>query len=213
MRQISTAAAVMLTIIGAVGLAPDPADAAAVRPRMSEASAVSNAGLVVGWSETWAGEDSLGPAHAVVWSPAGSAYQPAQDLGTLGGLVSRASAVNDLGEVVGWSHDAGGVVRAFLWSSALGQMTDLGGPPGATACQAMDINDRSQVVGICTVPRVSYIEQRPILWSDGQVIDLTPGLGGGRAMTINDRGEIVGTYDVSSPGFDGELVSWFPGVR
>ncbi|GAA4706084.1 hypothetical protein Prum_007610 [Phytohabitans rumicis] len=200
----------VLTIIGAVGIVPEPAGAAttiaAVRPRMSEANAVNNAGLVVGWSETWAGEDSIGPAHAVVWSPTGSAYGPAQDLGTMGGLVSRANAVNDLGEVVGWSHDASGVVRAFLWSSALGQMTDLGGLPGATACQAKDINDRSQVVGICTVPRGSNIEQRPVLWSDGQITDLNAGQGSAWAMGINDRGEVVGA-------FDGYLVLWSGGAR
>jgi probable HAF family extracellular repeat protein len=188
----------VLTAIGAVGVAPEPAGAAAtmaaVRPRMSEATGVNNAALVVGWSETWAGDESIGPAHAVVWSPTGSGYQPARDLGTLGGLVSRANAVNDLGEVVGWSHDAGGVVRAFLWSSATGQMTALGGLPGATACQARDINDRSQVVGACTVPSGSSIEERPVLWSGGQVIDLTAGLASGRAMGINDRGEVVGAY-------------------
>ncbi|GAA4737231.1 hypothetical protein [Phytohabitans rumicis] len=206
MRRISTATAAVLTIIGAVVIVPGPAAVAAERPRMSEARAVNNAGLVVGSSDTWASDGSIGPTHAVVWSPAGSGYGRPQDLGTLGGLVSKAYAVNDLGEVVGWSHDTGGAPRAFLWSSALGGMTDLGGLPGAISCQAFDINDRSQVVGDCIVRINGFPTQFPVLWSDGQVIDLSAGIGYSRTYGINDRGEVLGTWN-------GQLVLWSGGER
>jgi probable HAF family extracellular repeat protein len=45
------------------------------------------------------------------------------DLGTLGGLGSRATGINDAGEIVGLSTNADGQSRAFLYSG--GVMMDL----------------------------------------------------------------------------------------
>lgn len=45
------------------------------------------------------------------------------DLGTLGGASSSANAINDTGQIVGWSYTSNGVDHAFLWSS--GNMVDL----------------------------------------------------------------------------------------
>jgi probable HAF family extracellular repeat protein len=47
------------------------------------------------------------------------------DLGTLGGTLSDASAINELGQVVGTSTTAAGERRAFLWTAS-GGMIDLG---------------------------------------------------------------------------------------
>ncbi|WP_157739993.1 hypothetical protein [Micromonospora narathiwatensis] len=157
---------------------------------MSEASAINNPGEIVGWSST-----SAGTRHAVRWTPrpGGGGYDPAQDLGTLGGLYSWATAINDLGEIVGVSQDAGGARRAFLWTSTAG-MTALGSVSGSTWCEANDINDRSQVVGYCTVGVGSLSTNRPVLWSNGQVRDLDASRGGsGIAMGINDRGDVYGS--------------------
>ena len=56
------------------------------------------------------------------------------DLGTLGGPDSRAVAINDLGQVIGWGAAASGETHAFLWED--GVMTDLGplGPSRGCGC-------------------------------------------------------------------------------
>lgn len=66
------------------------------------------------------------------------------DLGTLGGSCSQAVAINDRGQVVGWSDTAIEGVHAFLWEK--GKMTDLG-ILGGGFNYAYAINNRGQVVG------------------------------------------------------------------
>jgi probable HAF family extracellular repeat protein len=68
---------------------------------------VNGTGQVIGFS-TLAG--NIGQ-HAFSWT----AGEGMIDLGTLGGPNSEASAVNDGGHVVGWSHDASSNTRPTLW--------------------------------------------------------------------------------------------------
>ena len=72
-------------------------------------------------------------------------YYKVEDLGTLGGSRSYASAINDSGQVVGSSNLAGDQNnRAFLYKD--GKMTDLG-TLGGTSSEAKGINISGQVVG------------------------------------------------------------------
>jgi probable HAF family extracellular repeat protein len=69
-----------------------------------------------------------------------------QDLGTLGGGGSEATAINDSGQVVGWSWTANDSEQhAFLYDSTNG-MTDLH-TLGGNYSEATDINNSGQVVG------------------------------------------------------------------
>src|SRR6267143_2084687 len=87
-----------------------------------------------------------------VWITQGSAQQASiaaqyvpVDLGTLGGHASEPTAVNDRGQVVGYSDTADGHVHAFSWTEADG-MIDLG------IGEANAVNDRGEVVGITPLP-------------------------------------------------------------
>src|SRR5207249_487391 len=66
------------------------------------------------------------------------------ELGTLGGAVSQAKAVNRAGQVVGTSRDALGRTRAFLWQEDLG-IVDLQPLTGVNT-SANDISDRGEIV-------------------------------------------------------------------
>ncbi len=101
-----------------------------------------------------------GTTHAFIWS---NATKTMVDLGTLGGDNSYATAINDAGQVVGYSetgelYDQDGVtkliVHGFLWDD--GKMYDLGshndfytfsfGEPYPFS-KAVDINDSGEIVG------------------------------------------------------------------
>jgi len=89
------------------------------------------------------------------------------DLGTLSeGRSAQATAINDNGQVVGWSDNP---ARAFLWEN--GVMIDLGTLGGYS--RPTDINNDGQVVGLSTVDGSET--WHPFLWSDGVMSDLQPG--------------------------------------
>jgi probable HAF family extracellular repeat protein len=119
-----------------------------------------------------------------------------QDLGTLGGIFSRAYAINKTGQVAGGSLISSEDMHAFLYSN--GTMIDLGTFGGSWTC-AYGINDSGQVVGSS---ETSSLDSRAFLYSKGTMKDLGT-LGGTEAYAyaINNKGQIVGQSDT----FDGEF--------
>ncbi len=79
----------------------------------SEAYALNNNGVVVGWSQL-----ASGGWHAFRYDNAAM-----EDLGTLGGPSSQALDVNGSGAIVGWSETSQGDRHAFVWRD--GRMEDL----------------------------------------------------------------------------------------
>lgn len=121
--------------------------------------------------------------------PAGRAGHDYQvvDLGTLGGPVSAAAAMNDRGEIVGWSLTAAGEQHPFLWRN--GAMIDLRTHGGLMIAGA--INNAGTVVGQTTTPAGA---PHAALWRDGKLTDIGLSFPGeaSAAADINDRGQVVG---------------------
>lgn len=127
-------------------------------------------------------------------SSAGQSRWVLTDLGTLGGKTSNAVAINERGQIVGWSETRTGKTHPFVWRS--GKMTDLGTLAGRAGWgSAAAINERGQIVGDSETATGSV---HPFLWQSGKMTDLGT-LGGLRdssriysALGINERGQIVG---------------------
>ena len=113
------------------------------------------------------------------------------DLGTLGGKVSAATAVNSLGQIAGYA-DASDGERAFFWTKAGGMqaLPSLGSNP---ADFASAINDGGAVVGLSRLTPSG--PSHAFLWtSSGGIQDLRtlPGDTYSSASGINSAGHVVG---------------------
>lgn len=151
----------------------------------SNAADINNLGSVVGGSDT-----NIGEIHAFLWTATGGM----QSLGTLGGAESRATSINDQGQVVGWSTIAPGSFtrHAFLWTET-GGMQDLGTLLGGDYSEAVSINNLGQVVG--TAGSFGGSGSQSFLWSEAagmQVLDIPPGFSSCDPVDINDLGQVVG---------------------
>src|SRR4051794_14568358 len=73
------------------------------------------------------------------------------DLGTLGGAVSDALAINNATQITGYSYPppVQGSYAGFIWQS--GVMSDIGGLGGLTT-QGLAINSSAQIAGFSYFP-------------------------------------------------------------
>ena len=126
------------------------------------------------------------------------------DLGTLGGPVSIAYGINDVGQIVGTSATASGTSHAFLWSN--GTMTDLGSLGSTGPSDGRGINNHGQVVGGTVAANSS--QYHAFLWDNGNMSDLgtLPGYNYSIALGINDAGQVVG-YSFTAPTQAGPMTS------
>jgi probable HAF family extracellular repeat protein len=149
--------------------------------------------------------------HAVLWKD-----RQIVDLGTLGGNQSLAHAINNRGQIAGWSLNQtpaetniwedypfplGTQQRAVLWNN--GVIQDLGTLGGPSAW-AMELNEQGQVIGqsftdVLGKRRTSvggYTWSRPFaafVWENGKMVDLG-NLGGtfNVPVRINNKGQVIG---------------------
>jgi len=199
----------------------------------SAANAVNSRGQVVGAALNAVPED---PDIAGIFNGLPAAQQvraflwqggAMHDLGTLGGNNAQATAINEQGDVSGFSgtnndsaiNDATGLptIHPFLWKD--GRMQDLGSLggtwawPGSFAYGPFGrvMNARGEVVGTSTLP--GDLNQHAFLWSNGHMIDLGT-LGGSisEAVSINDRGQVVGRAYVSDTPLVRDAFLWEHGT-
>jgi probable HAF family extracellular repeat protein len=116
------------------------------------------------------------PAEAV------SVTYTVTDLGTLSDRHSRAQAINEVGQVIGYSYSAGSAgSRAFVWQA--GVMTEL--TLGGSRSSATAINEAGQIIGY------SYLwgdaGSHAFVWQAGVMTDLgTLGGSSSYATAINE---------------------------
>lgn len=185
------------------------------KPSSAPFSISENGQFIVGVSENGAYDPLTNyPEYdAVLWQRG----QRIQNLGTLGGNVSSAVSVNNLGQVVGgatnttadqyaagigpcWSLNcwpAATQWRAYLWQN--GVMTDLGTLGTGNDAVAGLLNAKGQVAGISytntTANQTTGIPtQNPFFWEQGHAMVDTGTLGGtlGYPTWLNNKGQMVG---------------------
>ena len=194
--------------------APPRSSAAILGASLSDLSfqavAINDAGQVVGTQNL----------RALLYTPGNGV----QDLGTLGGTISVADAINEVGQVVGYSTTATGARHAFLWTPGSG-MQDLGTLGDGPSSRARGINDQGQVVGESTYPRVDAREPQThaFLWTPGSGMQdlgaLGQGLTSSVAYDINNAGQVVGRsfsadppiFPPTDPEYRSRAFLWSPG--
>ncbi|MBL9135678.1 MAG: hypothetical protein JNK85_07415 [Verrucomicrobiales bacterium] len=149
----------------------------------STATAVNSAGLIAGYAETGGGTNLA--------FTAGPGSTPMTALVLTNGFTSMwATAMNEAGEIAGYARTATGNTNAFLY--ALGQVQDLGRPPGADHVVAKAVNQSGQVFGHAIFSADG--STRPVRWDRNGWTNWSDTLGSGRTEVsgANRYGQFVG---------------------
>lgn len=159
---------------------------------------INQSGQVVGSSEYPRGSDGKRRMHAFVWKDG-----VMTDIGTLpGDAESEATAVNDLGHVIGRSNAPDGTAESFVRiNGALKPLPRCGGNRVITE----SINNKGQIVGSYYNKRyeAALIQQGKCYQLNALLDSSGEGWWGLQAKDINDAGVIVGSghYGEKTYGF------------
>ncbi len=149
---------------------------------------------------------------AILGLPSNAQYT-ITDLGTLGGTLSTASAINQAGHITGYATDAAGHDRAFLWQN--GQMTDLGSAAGYGQSHGAALNSHDAVAGNITGTPSPTSKFHGALFQGGGITDIgsliapPSSFSQSDAFGINDNGQVVGNSEAVVNGSYGtHAVLW-----
>lgn len=146
---------------------------------------INNKGQVTGFA------DATG--HGFFWTPQAGML----DIGAFGpGLISRPTAMNDAGTVVGAAESGTGgpySTISFRWTRAEG-IQGIGTLPSEFNF-ASDINAKGHIVGESPFPGTGLVDAHAYLWTrHGGLLDLGSGSNTGSvAYTLNDHDVVVGS--------------------
>lgn len=135
------------------------------------------------------------------------------NLGSLGGTCTNATAINNRGQIIGYSFLAGDAVfHPFLWER--GKLVDLGAGGGRQGA-AQHLNEAGDIVGWTSLAGNENVIHAT-LWSRGQITDLgTFGPGQCSApLAINARKQVVGVVSSDCDFSDDPSIRaflWQPG--
>jgi probable HAF family extracellular repeat protein len=123
------------------------------------------------------------------------------DLGTLGGSETQPVALNERGEVTGWSRTPDNAQHAFLFAN--GKMLDLG-TLGGSISRGNAINDDGEVAGTASTASSTH----GFLYTGGRIHDLgTIGGDFSEAVAINASGQVTGRSSTADGHIHGFLFS------
>ena len=144
----------------------------------------------------------LPPGSRGVPRRAAAAAWTIEELPPVGGLESRAFALNERGQVVGSSTTASGPTHAALWGLNA-RPADLGTLGGGTSA-AEDVNNAGAVAGTSAI---SSGASHAFLWSAGKLRDVGT-LGGATSLghSVSDAGTLAGVSQTAVGALHG--FSW-----
>ena len=168
----------------------------------SFATGVNNRGQIVGWAENGVHDPTCDTTtqilqfRAVIWQPNGEM----KELPPLpGDSATAATAINDLGQVVGISGDCGVAVgsvsarHAVLWEN--GVPHDLGNIGGDAWNTPMAINNQGVIVGFANIAPGVARNFEAFIWTRAGGMKSLHKIAGdlrSQALDINEKGQIVG---------------------
>ncbi|GAB4385543.1 MAG: hypothetical protein Kow0022_11810 [Phycisphaerales bacterium] len=189
MRQISIACFIAGSAVASLARSA-PAQNVVVLPSLGGAGAIANDinddGVVVG--------QSVAPLSGGLIAMRWDASRVPVNLGMLAGHVSaQAYAINNAGQIVGYSEDSTGARHATLWDGT-GGIIDVHAAIGSSGSSIpWDINDAGLVVGQASInPGFA----KGFVWqigTSGQVAGGLDGYTGSRNLAVNNSNVIVGS--------------------
>lgn len=170
---------------------------------LSSASAISDAGIIVGESGITGGVAN----HAFQWDGVMT------DLNLPIGPNNSAWDVNEAGAICGWMGSSAINRTGFIWNN--GDVVNLGPIPGGVSSNAVAINNKIQVCGAGVVrnPNGGSPLTHAFFWENGVMTDIgvLPGYTRSAGRDISDQSIVVGICTGGSGVFNHGFV-WRDGV-